>query len=154
VQPDEEHQPSRWRSRTARSATRGTTASTRTSSTGEYRTLARATATSRTSAADGRRRTLGAPPPPRSDAAEADGAERHRHRRRAARRGDEAGAEPKPSDDASSAQPGAGRRRRGARIESLDELVEFFIAAGKKGVAINRYKGLGEMNPDSSGRRR
>ena len=35
------------------------------------------------------------------------------------------------------------------RVESLDELVEFFIAAGKKGVAINRYKGLGEMNPDT-----
>ena len=34
------------------------------------------------------------------------------------------------------------------RIGSIDELVEFFIAAGKKGVAINRYKGLGEMNPD------
>ncbi len=34
------------------------------------------------------------------------------------------------------------------RLESLDELVEFFIAAGKKGVAVNRYKGLGEMNPD------
>jgi DNA gyrase subunit B len=34
------------------------------------------------------------------------------------------------------------------RIESLDPLVEFFIAAGKKGVAINRYKGLGEMNPE------
>ncbi|MES1255773.1 MAG: DNA gyrase subunit B, partial [Acidobacteriota bacterium] len=33
-------------------------------------------------------------------------------------------------------------------LRSLDELVEFFIAAGKKGVAINRYKGLGEMNPD------
>jgi DNA gyrase subunit B len=33
-------------------------------------------------------------------------------------------------------------------IESIDELVEFFIAAGKKGVAINRYKGLGEMNPE------
>ena len=30
----------------------------------------------------------------------------------------------------------------------IDELVDFFIAAGKKGVAINRYKGLGEMNPD------
>ena len=35
------------------------------------------------------------------------------------------------------------------KIESLDDLVEFFIAAGKKGVAINRYKGLGEMNPDT-----
>jgi DNA gyrase subunit B len=35
------------------------------------------------------------------------------------------------------------------RVEALDDLVEFFIAAGKKGVAINRYKGLGEMNPDT-----
>ena len=35
------------------------------------------------------------------------------------------------------------------RIEGLDELVEFFIAAGKKGFDINRYKGLGEMNPDT-----
>ena len=35
------------------------------------------------------------------------------------------------------------------RIESLDDLVEFFIAAGKKGIAVNRYKGLGEMNPDT-----
>src|SRR5204862_225052 len=34
------------------------------------------------------------------------------------------------------------------RLGSLDELVEFFIASGKKGIAINRYKGLGEMNPD------
>ena len=33
-------------------------------------------------------------------------------------------------------------------IAGPDELVEHFIAAGKKGVAINRYKGLGEMNPD------
>jgi DNA gyrase subunit B len=33
-------------------------------------------------------------------------------------------------------------------LHSLDELVEFFIAAGKKGVTVNRYKGLGEMNPD------
>ena len=30
----------------------------------------------------------------------------------------------------------------------LDAVVEFFITAGKKGVAINRYKGLGEMNPE------
>src|SRR5213593_2343697 len=33
-------------------------------------------------------------------------------------------------------------------LRSLDDLVDFFIAAGKKGIAINRYKGLGEMNPD------
>jgi len=33
-------------------------------------------------------------------------------------------------------------------INSLDELLEYFVNAGKKGVAINRYKGLGEMNPD------
>ena len=44
---------------------------------------------------------------------------------------------PKPSRDAD------------VRVESIDELVEFFTAAGKKGVAINRYKGLGEMNPDT-----
>ncbi len=34
-------------------------------------------------------------------------------------------------------------------LADLDEFVEFFIAAGKKGVAVNRYKGLGEMNPDT-----
>ncbi|MGE5244227.1 MAG: DNA topoisomerase (ATP-hydrolyzing) subunit B [Betaproteobacteria bacterium] len=34
------------------------------------------------------------------------------------------------------------------RLGSIDELVDFFITAGKKGVAINRYKGLGEMNPE------
>jgi DNA gyrase subunit B len=34
------------------------------------------------------------------------------------------------------------------RLETLDQLVDFFVAAGKKGVAINRYKGLGEMNPE------
>jgi DNA gyrase subunit B len=34
------------------------------------------------------------------------------------------------------------------RLRSRDELVDFFLSAGKKGVAVNRYKGLGEMNPD------
>jgi DNA gyrase subunit B len=33
-------------------------------------------------------------------------------------------------------------------LRSIDELVDYFLAAGKKGVAINRYKGLGEMNPE------
>ena len=37
---------------------------------------------------------------------------------------------------------------RQTEIGSTDELVDHFIAAGKRGVAINRYKGLGEMNPD------
>jgi DNA gyrase subunit B len=35
------------------------------------------------------------------------------------------------------------------RVESLDDLVEYFVAAGRHGLTINRYKGLGEMNPDT-----
>ena len=34
-------------------------------------------------------------------------------------------------------------------LATVDEFVEYFIAAGKKGIAVNRYKGLGEMNPDT-----
>ena len=41
-----------------------------------------------------------------------------------------------------------GEKDQDVRIDSIDELVEFFITAGKRGVAVNRYKGLGEMNPD------
>ena len=33
-------------------------------------------------------------------------------------------------------------------VDDLDALVDHFLTAGKRGVAINRYKGLGEMNPD------
>jgi DNA gyrase subunit B len=52
--------------------------------------------------------------------------------------------------DVSSMPKGAGRTKDAdVAISSLDELVEFFIAAGKKGFDINRYKGLGEMNPDT-----
>jgi DNA gyrase subunit B len=50
--------------------------------------------------------------------------------------------------------PAAPQKKASAKIEpevkiaSLDELLEYFVNAGKRGVAINRYKGLGEMNPD------
>ena len=37
---------------------------------------------------------------------------------------------------------------REVAIGDADELLDHFLAAGKRGVAINRYKGLGEMNPD------
>jgi DNA gyrase subunit B len=41
------------------------------------------------------------------------------------------------------------RKEPDVTLEDLDAFVEFFITAGKKGIAINRYKGLGEMNPDT-----
>jgi DNA gyrase subunit B len=44
---------------------------------------------------------------------------------------------------------GRSRSEPDVTLESLDAFVEFFINAGKKGIAINRYKGLGEMNPDT-----
>ena len=68
-----------------------------------------------------------------------DESRRRRRRDRRRRRRRRLAAEPK---DARS------RRDADVTLQSLDELVEYFIAAGKKGVAINRYKGLGEMNPD------
>ena len=42
-----------------------------------------------------------------------------------------------------------GKKEADVTLANLDEFVEFFIAAGKKGVAVNRYKGLGEMNPET-----
>jgi DNA gyrase subunit B len=54
-------------------------------------------------------------------------------------------AEPRP--DARSQKTDA--KGADVRLETLDELVEFFIDAGKKGIAVNRYKGLGEMNPET-----
>ncbi len=53
-------------------------------------------------------------------------------------------AEPKPE-----ARPGKRAEPAEVRVDTIDELVELFINAGKKGVAVNRYKGLGEMNPDT-----
>jgi len=52
--------------------------------------------------------------------------------------------------DAAEARPIAKAKENGdVPVASVEDLVEFFIAAGKKGIAINRYKGLGEMNPDT-----
>jgi DNA gyrase subunit B len=54
---------------------------------------------------------------------------------------------------ATSAAPadGAARQtdRNVATASTLDELVDYFIAAGRRGIAVNRYKGLGEMNPET-----
>jgi DNA gyrase subunit B len=67
---------------------------------------------------------------------------------------DAAATEEEPADGDAAAAEGAGAPRASkgraadARIADVHELVDFFMAAGKKGVAINRYKGLGEMNPD------
>ena len=46
------------------------------------------------------------------------------------------------------AEPRESDKAQDVQIDSIDQLVELFITAGKRGVAINRYKGLGEMNPD------
>jgi DNA gyrase subunit B len=57
-----------------------------------------------------------------------------------------------PTDQATRLAAEPRRLARGTddevRLASLDSLTEFFIETGKKGVAINRYKGLGEMNPE------
>ena len=63
---------------------------------------------------------------------------------------DDPSAEAEPAGTPAESRPAAKPKDSGdVKVESLDDLVEFFIAAGKKGVAINRYKGLGEMNPET-----
>jgi DNA gyrase subunit B len=57
-------------------------------------------------------------------------------------------AEPKDRiAEAVGAKPG--KKEADVTLADVDAFVEFFITAGKKGIAINRYKGLGEMNPDT-----
>jgi DNA gyrase subunit B len=54
-------------------------------------------------------------------------------------------AEPKGSPPAGA----RGHKEADVTLATVDDFVEYFIAAGKKGIAVNRYKGLGEMNPDT-----
>ena len=55
-------------------------------------------------------------------------------------------AEPRQAPEAA---PARGRKEADVTLEHIDAFVDFFIDAGRKGVAVNRYKGLGEMNPDT-----
>nr|MBA2353761.1 DNA gyrase subunit B [Acidobacteriota bacterium] len=41
------------------------------------------------------------------------------------------------------------RREADHQVQSMSQVVDYFLEVGRKGVAINRYKGLGEMNPDT-----
>ena len=50
-----------------------------------------------------------------------------------------------PKDRAIGAKKGKATE---VHLQTIDELVDYFVTAGKKGIAVNRYKGLGEMNPD------
>ena len=66
------------------------------------------------------------------------------------------GGQPTPSESMPASGPvdgplrsSRGKKDADATLGNINEFVGYFIAAGKKGVAINRYKGLGEMNPDT-----
>src|SRR5581483_9993546 len=62
---------------------------------------------------------------------------------------DEAAGRAAEATEAPERQAPVGREKPAeVRLSSISALVDYFLAAGKKGIAINRYKGLGEMNPE------
>src|SRR5690606_26813812 len=63
--------------------------------------------------------------------------------------GADAGDEVEGEAPAAAAAPGGRKAAEPVGVRTVDEMVEHFLALGRKGVAINRYKGLGEMNPDT-----
>ena len=64
---------------------------------------------------------------------------------------EELGVEGSPvSPSAGAAKAAPSKKESGPlQMRSLDEFVDHFIGLGRKGIAVNRYKGLGEMNPDT-----
>ncbi|HUU33060.1 MAG TPA: DNA gyrase subunit B, partial [Vicinamibacterales bacterium] len=47
------------------------------------------------------------------------------------------------------AAPAKAAKDAPVRITSLDAFIDHFLALGRKGITVNRYKGLGEMNPET-----
>jgi len=58
-------------------------------------------------------------------------------------------ADERPEAVAAEAPVGRGRKEPAVTFADVNSFVDYFIAAGKKGIAVNRYKGLGEMNADT-----
>jgi DNA gyrase subunit B len=58
-------------------------------------------------------------------------------------------AEPRPPLEGAGITPVRARKEPDVTLGDIDAFVDYFIEAGRKGVAVNRYKGLGEMNPDT-----
>jgi len=97
---------------------------------------------------------------PEPDAAESDAAadaESNAGTEEPGSENEAAGADPRVRPDTAGArhavpgkkqEPKAKTKTPDAQVANLDDMVEYFFAAGKRGVAINRYKGLGEMNPE------
>ncbi len=52
-----------------------------------------------------------------------------------------------PAETATDVRPRPRGRDERVTLPDVDGLVQYFIDAGNRGIAINRYKGLGEMNP-------